>query len=290
MIKFGQSGNSEEFHGLGYTDSTYSPIWAKEKGLDCFEYSFGRGVNLSTKKAEEICKAFSENNIEISVHAPYFINFAGVDEEKVQNSYRYLLDSCKMGKIMGAKRVVFHPASQGKLSREEAVNLTKIRLEILAEMIEKQGYSDMIICPETMGKLAQIGTTEEISEFCQIAPFYYPCVDFGHINSRTQGSLKTKQDFINELEKIENIASREKLEKMHVHFSKIMYSQKGEVKHLTFLDDEYGPEPQPFIEAIIEKDIEPYIISESAGTQDIDAKILKDLYFKLKSIWFQMLF
>ncbi len=281
MIKFGPSGNSLAFSLAGFTDTEKSAVWVKEMGLDAFEYSFGRGVNLSTQKAEKIKKAFEENNIEISVHAPYFINFANTDDEMVEKSYKYVLDSCKMGKIMGAKRVVFHPSSQGKLSREDAVNLTYKRLEILAQKIIENGYDDMIICPETMGKFAQIGTTKEIAKFCTIAPFFYPCIDFGHINCRTLGGLKTVEDFLKELDVIEDILGREKLENMHVHFSKIMYSQKGEVKHLTFEDASFGPDPELFIKAIIKKGAKPYVISESAGTQDIDALTMKNIYKSL---------
>ena len=68
---------------------------------------------------------------------------------------------------------------------------------------------------------------------------------------------------------------------MHVHFSKIMYSGKGEVKHLTFEDAEYGPDPELFIRAVIRKSATPYVISESAGTQDVDAKTMKDIYNSL---------
>lgn len=282
MIKFGPSGNSEAFHNAGLVDSALSAKWVKDMGLDCFEYSFGRGVNLSERKAVEIGESFFKEGIEISVHAPYFINFAGVDEEKVNNSYRYLLDSAKVGKLMGAKRVVFHPSTQGKLSREEAVELTCKRLEILAEKIYENGYDDMLICPETMGKSAQIGTTEEIARFCTIAPFYYPCLDFGHINSREQGSLKTVEDYIKNLDIIESYCGYDKLKFMHVHFSKIQYGGKGEIKHLTFDDTEYGPNFEPLAEAIKIKGLEPYIVSESAGTQDIDAKFMKDFYFSLK--------
>ncbi len=281
MIKFGPSGNSLAFALAGLTDTEKSAVWVKEMGLDCFEYSFGRGVNLSTQKAEKIRRAFEENEIEISVHAPYFINYANPDDEMAEKSYKYLLDSCKIGKIMGAKRVVFHPSSQGKLTREEAVNLTYKRLQILADKIVENGYDDMIICPETMGKSAQIGTTEEVSKFCTIAPFFYPCIDFGHINSRTLGGLKTVDDYLNELEIIEAVLGRKKLENMHVHFSKIMYSGKGEVKHLTFEDNEYGPDPELFIKAIILKGAKPYVISESAGTQDIDALTMKNSYNNL---------
>ncbi len=278
MIKFGPSGNSEAFHNAGYTDSIYSAKWVKDLGLDCFEYSFGRGVNISEKKAIEIGDSFSKEGIEISVHAPYFINFAGFDEDKVNNSYNYVLSSIKMGKLMGAKRVVFHPAAQGKHTREKAVALTEERLKILADKIYQNGYEDMLICPETMGKSAQIGTTEEIAKFCAIAPFFYPCVDFGHINAREQGSLKTTEDYIKNIEILENVIGYEKVKNMHVHFSKIMYGAKGEIKHLTFEDAEYGPEFSPLADAIKIKKLEPYIVSESAGTQDIDAKYMKAIF------------
>ena len=279
MIKFGPSGNSEAFYNAGFSDSLQSAKWVKSLGLDCFEYSFGRGVNLSDKKAIEIGTAFKDAGVEISVHAPYFINFANLEDDKIENSYRYVLDSARVGKLMGAKRVVFHPATQGKLSREEAVNLTIKRLEILATKIYELGYDDMMFCPETMGKSAQIGTTEEIAKFCTIAPFYYPCLDFGHINSREQGSLKTVEDYLKNLQIIEDGCGYEKLKLMHVHFSKIQYGGKGEIKHLTFADTEYGPEFEPLAKAIKIKNLTPYIVSESAGTQDIDADYMKKVFF-----------
>lgn len=279
MIKFGPSGNSEAFHNAGFSGSSKSANWVKNLGLNAFEYSFGRGVNLSEQKAVEIRESFEREGIEISVHCPYFINFSGVDEQKVENSYGYVLSSLKMGKLMGAKRAVFHPGAQGKLQRDESVKLAVERLKILADKIYEQGYDDMIICPETMGKSAQIGTVLEVVDFCKIAPFYYPCVDFGHVNSLEQGSLKSTKDFINIFNQIESGLGFEKLSNMHVHFSKIMYSAKGEIKHLTFEDNEFGPNPKNFIEAVKIKGISPYIISESAGTQDIDAKTMKDLYY-----------
>ena len=43
----------------------------------------------------------------------------------------------------------------------------------------------------------------------------------------------------------------EKTKNTHIHFSKIMYGAKGEIKHLTFADDVYGPEFEPLAEIII---------------------------------------
>lgn len=278
MIKFGPSGAPTRFYDEGHKTTEEMPLWVKQNGLDCFEYSFGRGVNLGEAKAKSIAEAFKKENIEISVHAPYFINLATPEEAKAENSFNYILSSAVVGRMMGANRVVFHPAAQGKESREIAVNRTIARLIELKSIIEERGFTDMKFCPETMGKIAQIGTIEEIMHFCTLADFYYPTVDFGHVNAREQGSLKTKEDYIVRLKYMMNLLGYEKVNDMHVHFSKVEYTAKGEKRHLTFEDTIFGPDYKPFIEAIVELNLHPYIVSESAGTQADDAKTMKDYY------------
>ena len=278
MIKFGPSGAPTRFYDDGHKTTEEMPLWVKQNGLDCFEYSFGRGVNLGEAKAKSIAEAFKKENIEISVHAPYFINLATIEEAKAENSFNYILSSAVVGKLMGANRVVFHPAAQGKETRETAVNRTIARLIELKSIIEERGLTDMKFCPETMGKIAQIGTIEEITQFCTLADFYYPTVDFGHVNAREQGSLKTKDDYLVRLKYMINILGYEKVNDMHVHFSKVEYTAKGEKRHLTFEDTIFGPDYKPFIEAIVELNLHPYIVSESAGTQADDAKTMKDYY------------
>lgn len=281
-IKFGPSGNSIAFSESGNKSSEQSAVWVKNMGLDCFEYSFGRGVSLSVEKARSIGQAFKEQGVEISVHAPYYINFANPDDEMAGKSCEYVLQSARACREMGGKRIVFHPASQGKASREEAVELTIKRLKILRDKIYENGLEDMIYCPETMGKLGQIGTIEEVTRFCEIDKIYVPCVDFGHVNAREQGSLNTKDDYKTRLEFMIEKLGYEKMKNFHVHFSKIEYSAKGEVRHLTFDDNVYGPNFEPLAMALKELNLFPYIVSESAGTQDIDALTMKEIYFQRK--------
>lgn len=279
MIKFGPSGNCESFYAEGYSHTEEAAAFVKKRGLDCFEYSFGRGVRMTEDKAISIGEAFLAESVEISAHAPYFVNLANPDDEMAAKSYGYILDTAKMLKYMGGKRVVFHPAAQGKASREEAVALTEERLKILRDYIYLNSMQDMIFCPETMGKLAQIGTVEEIVRFCKVDPVFTPCVDFGHINAREQGSLKTVQDYKSRLQYMLDELGYERMKRFHVHFSKIMYSAKGEIKHLTFEDDVFGPEFEPLAVALKELALEPYIVSESAGTQAEDAAYMKKVYF-----------
>ena len=281
MIKFGPSGNSESFYAEGFSHTEEAAAFVKKRGLDCFEYSFGRGVRMSEDKAISIGEAFEAEGVEISAHAPYFINFANPDDEMAAKSYGYVLDTAKALQLMKGKRVVFHPAAQGKATREEAVALTEDRLKILRDYIYLNNMQDMMFCPETMGKLAQIGTVEEIVRFCKVDPIYTPCVDFGHINAREQGSLVTVDDYKRRLEYMIAELGFERMEHFHVHFSKIMYSVKGEVKHLTFADTVYGPEFDPLAVALKALNLKPYIVSESAGMQVEEAEIMKKIYNSL---------
>ena len=143
------------------------------------------------------------------------------------------------------------------------------------------GLDHIHICPETMGKINQLGDLDEVIELCRLDDYLLPTIDFGHLNARSLGGLKTYEDYENVIKKLLNGVGREKTENMHVHFSKIMYSGKGEVRHLTFDDDVYGPEFPPLAKVFFDYKLTPYVLSESAGTQAEDAKTMKDEYFRL---------
>lgn len=279
MIRFGPSGNSESFYAQGYSHTEQSAKFVKDMGLDCFEYSFGRGVRMSEAKAISIGEAFREQGVEISVHAPYYINFANPSDESAQNSYNYVLDSGRALKLMGGKRCVFHTATQGKMDRKAAVALAEDRLKVLRDYIYMNALQDLYFCPETMGKIAQIGTLDEVVRFCKIDPVFLPAIDFGHLNAREQGSLKSVEDYKTRLEYMIAELGYERVKHFHVHFSKIQYSAKGEVRHLTFEDTLYGPEFEPLADALVALKLEPFIVSESAGTQAEDALSMKEAYF-----------
>ena len=224
---------------------------------------------------------FEEAGVGISVHAPYFINFATPEEEKAENSFRYVTDSARMVRLMKGNRVIFHPAAQGKEERGVAVSRTLDRIRTLRDRIYENGLDDLYFCPETMGKLGQIGTIEEIVSFCKTDRVFLPTVDFGHVNAREGGSLKTTSDYRSRLEYMIGELGMEKMKNFHVHFSKIEYSGKGEIRHLTFADDVYGPEFEPLAVALKDLGLEPVVICESAGTQAEDASEMKRIYFSL---------
>jgi deoxyribonuclease-4 len=199
-----------------------------------------------------------------------------------EKSYNYVLESLRKLRLIGGNRLVVHPASQGKMSREASVDLCKKRLSILKDKIIENGYDDMYICLETMGKQAQIGSVDEILDFCTLYEKYIPTFDFGHINSITQGSLKGYEDYKAIIDKSILVIGEEKTKICHIHFSKIEYGAKGEIKHLTLEDDKYGPEFCGLAQVISEYNLTPTIISESKEYMARDAKILKNIYENVK--------
>lgn len=270
MTRVGPSGNSASFYEEGHKRTKEAGEWLKARGLTAYEYSFGRGVNIGAASAEEIGVAMSACGVEISSHAPYYTNFANPDDEMIQKSFGYIRRTIEAERAFGGKRSVFHPASCGKMDRAEAVALAKRNISALMEHLSDISY-DYILCPETMGKLNQIGTVEEVVDFCTLDPHLYPCFDFGHINSYTRGGIKDYDDYKRIIDYTADKLGDEKTRNMHVHFSKIMYGAKGELKHLTFADDVYGPGFEGLAKLIGEYGLTPFLICESDGTQAEDA-------------------
>ena len=277
-MKFGPSGNSDSFFAEGHNATLETPKWVKERGLDIFEYSFGRGVNIKRETAALIGAEAEKCNIEFSVHSPYYINFASDVLETREKSVMYMLQSIEALKQFKGKRVVVHPGSPMKQSREAAAVNMKIGFELLAQAVSERGDTDIIICPETMGKINQMGTLGEILELCKIADFYVPCIDFGHLNSRNQGYLKSSDDYRQIFDEIYNTLGEEKGSKIHIHFSHIEYGGSGEIRHLTFIEDTYGPFFEHLAPVLVEYHVNGWLLSESNGMQAEEAVAMKELY------------
>lgn len=281
MIRIGPSGNSAEFYATGRKHTFEEAAWLNSLGLNAFEYSFGRGVAIGDTAANKIREEFIKYGVEISAHAPYYTNFANPSQDMITKSIGYIISSVEAIKKMGGVRVVFHPASCGDMQRSDAVAETKRNITLLMQKLHDtfdSSFTDYLICPETMGKLRQIGRVEEIIDFCKIDDRLYPCYDFGHINSYSGGAIKTRDDYRRIIDVTADSLGDEKTKNMHIHFSKIKYGESGEIKHLTFADNIYGPQYEPLASVIDEYGLTPYIVCESDGTQTSDALIMKNFH------------
>ena len=276
MIRFGPAGNSDSFYNEGYKSSLQAPKWLNEKGLSAFEYQCGNGIVVKEDTAVKLGIEAEKYDIALSVHAPYFISLASPEEEKRKNSIRYIIDSLKVARWMNAKRIVVHPGGASKGDRRELFELAcKTMREALNEA-QNQGLDDIYICPETMGKINQLGTVDEIIEMCKMDERLIPTLDFGHINARGLGCLKDESDFEEIVLKVKNELGEYRGKHFHSHFSRIEFTKGGEKKHWTFADTEYGPDFTPLANIIKKYSLEPVIICESRGTQVEDAIQMKE--------------
>jgi deoxyribonuclease-4 len=219
-----------------------------------------------------------EHDIALSLHAPYFISLASVDPAKRDNSITYILDSARAIALMGGDRIVVHPGGLGGRTREEATALAKETLVRAQAALDENGLSGVHICPETMGKINQLGDLDEVLQMCLCDERFLPCIDFGHLNCRTLGAVDGEAAYAAILDRIEQQLGRERAAQMHVHFSKIAYTKGGESHHLTFEDTQFGPDPLPLLRLIAQRGWEPTFICESDGTQAEDAAALSKWY------------
>jgi len=279
---FGPAGNCEAFHAAGFKSTVQIFPWLREQGLTAYEYQCGRGVRVSAESAAAMRQAAAHNGIAISLHAPYFISLASAEEEKRDNSIRYILDSARAVSAMGGDRIVVHPGGLGGRSREEATALATETLLKAQRVLDEEGLSAVHICPEVMGKINQLGTLEEVLSFCKAEERFLPCVDFGHLNSRTLGGTNSTEAFSAVVDAIGEALGEERMRQFHIHFSKIEYTAGGEKRHLTFEDTAFGPEPDPLMGLLAKRGLTPTVICESAGTQTADAAAMQRLYFAAK--------
>lgn len=281
--KFGPAGNSQSFKDQGYKATIQAPGYVEKMGLDCYEYQCGHGVRISPEAAAAFGKKAVEHGISLSLHAPYYISLSSVEEEKRQKSVEYILQSVRAAAGMGADRVVVHSGSCSKISREEALALAGDTLRRALAAMDEEGLGHVHLCPETMGKINQLGTLDEVLSLCCLDERLIPCIDFGHLNARTLGGIAQKSDYEAILLAVGERLGEGRMKGFHAHFSKIQYTEKGGEKvHLTFADTIYGPAYEPLMELICQYGCSPTFICESAGTQAEDARTMKDYYRSLQ--------
>lgn len=273
---FGPAGSSEAFSSK-YKSSIKAPEYLAAFGLDCFEYQCGRGVNIGRESAESLGAEAKKHNIKMSLHSPYFINLSG-DGERVEKNIGYILASARACSYMGGDRVVVHCGGLSGRTREEAMKNTLSNLGLALKAMDEEGLGNITLCIETMGKINVLGDFDEIMTICRAYESLLPCIDFGHLNCRTGGGMNSRGDFENLLTRMENDIGRDRARSFHAHFSKIEYSKGGEVRHLTFEDDKYGPDFEPLGRLLAERGLTSRVICESAGTQDKDALTMKNIY------------
>lgn len=273
---FGPGGNSESFYAEGCKSTLQAPGWLARRGLGAYEYQAGNGLTAGLATLTKIGEKAREHGIAMSLHAPYYISLSGTDPEKRLKSIDYITRSLEAAEALGADIIVVHTGSAAKITRAEAMTLAADTLTQTLDAIGDR-FPGIRIGLETMGKLNQLGTLEEVLTLTALSPRLTPVVDFGHLNCREQGRFFTADDYRAVFAAIADAEGDETARTLHCHFSRIEYTAAGEKKHLTFADEVFGPDFTPLAEVIARDNLAPRIICESAGTMAEDALAMQNM-------------
>lgn len=277
-VFFGPAGNSNSF-SAAYKSSLAAPKWIAEFGLDAYEYQCGKGVNVGEVTARKLGENARASGIRLSLHAPYFINLANPAPESLEKTIGYIIAACQAADWMGATRVVIHSGALMKRTRREAMDIALTSMAAVVAACDGAGYGHITLCPETMGKINQLGDLDEVLELCQVDERLLPTVDFGHLYARSLGADQGEEATERVLDKMVAALGEERASRFHSHFSRIQFTPNGgEKMHLTFDQDEYGPDHIPLMKSLARRGWSPTIICESAGTQAEDALTMKKAY------------
>ncbi|MFH1248609.1 MAG: TIM barrel protein [archaeon] len=208
--------------GIGYTSSI---------GLNAFEVEFGRGVRGEKEEWKKARIAAQKNDILLSCHAPYWINCCSPIKEKRELSCRNLLETAKAAEILGAYIIVFHPGYFQKQTYESALGNCLRVLNEVEEKMKKQKLN-CFLGAETTGKPSAFGSLQDNIKLSKEIKNLRPVIDFAHLHARTNGGIKTEQDYQEIFNSIESELGKEYLNPLHCHFTEIQYSIKGEIRHL----------------------------------------------------------
>lgn len=292
-IKFGVAGFPINFFTSEYgkkRENIFS--WIEEIGLDSIELQCTYGIKMKEEQARLYRELAKEHGITLTMHAPYYISLASQKEEVIERSKLEIKKAFALASILGVKRIIFHPgAGYGNTAEERKFGLQKL-IDALNSIKKEIDTENIKIYPEVGGKVNQLGSLDEIIEICKRVDYARPCIDLAHLHARELGSMTSKDKIVNVLKTIEKELGRAILEETHFHVYPVDYTDKGEKVHKQFgekkqeeqmslfnEDNEYMPKAKDYIDAIKEMNLTPITICEAHNTQDIGAKLMKDLYF-----------
>ena len=192
----------------------------KEAGLDAVEIAFTHGIWMKKEAAVNIKKLNAKWGLKISIHAPYYINLAAFEKEKIGASKLRILKCCEMGHYLGAKYIVFHAGYYQKKDPDEIYNVIKEQIDDMMGFIKEKKW-DVVLAPETTGKKTQFGDLDELLKLKKETGCHLT-VDFSHLKARENGKIDY-DDVMKKLKKIGHV---------HSHFSGIEFGEKGEIRHL----------------------------------------------------------
>jgi len=279
--RFGPAGIPPIFRILG-AQSVDVPRLLREEGLDAFEYQavrWGQKPQMKQEDAERLGVEARKKDVLLSLHGSYYVNLSG-KKEVVEASKRRIVACATAAQWMGAYAVVFHMGFYGRVEKSCAFKNCIVALKDIVATMNRLGIRNVKLGPETMGRVFQVGSLDEILTICEEVEQSQLVIDWGHLHARHQGRFRKVGDFRAVVEEVERRLGTEATRNMHCHFSKIEYTDKGERRHHILDEARYGPDFQMLAEVIAEFNMRPVMICETP-LLDVDAVKMRDMFRKV---------
>lgn len=257
MLHFAVAGVPRSTPGSGGTVNGLHH--AASLGITAMEMEWVQRVPMNEDRIIEINEARNEHEMYLTVHAPYFINLNALEEEKLEASKIRILNAMAMGQLAGAHSVCVHPAFYLKMSPEEVYDNVYRATDDIMKRASTMGLT-INLGFETMGKISQFGTFEEVLKLSKEFGVY-PTVDSAHMHARTNGEWNTTKEWNQMFDLYEEYLGPESLKSMHMHYSGIEYTEKGECRHLPLLESDARWED--FLAVLKKRDIGGTLVCES---------------------------
>ncbi|WP_077613263.1 TIM barrel protein [Clostridium sp. Marseille-P2415] len=269
-LLFGISG-LPLFDGIKRYNYVTGIHYLKSIGLDAMELLFVRNVNVTDNNKEAIFEAKQKESFYLSAHASHYINLNADDITKQDQSVKRIIAAAEgLIKVKG-KSLIFHPGFYLNDSKEEAYATIKSNLMKLPDC----GVDYRL---ETTGKGSQFGTLEELVSLCKELSLCKLCIDFSHIHARSNGGLRSYDDFAGILKYVLDNLGRTAIEDLHIHMGGIKYTLKGERSHAPLMESDFNY--RECLRAIKDFGVRGCIIAEGPLLER-DALLLKETYEKL---------
>ena len=275
--RFGPAGIPPSFKVFG-ARLLNIPRFLREENLDAFEYQavrWGQKPQMKQEDAESLGAEARKNNVLLSLHGSYYVNLSGKNEV-VEASKKRIVACATAANWMGAYVVVFHMGFYGRLEKSYAFRICVDALKDIVAEIRSLGIRNVKLGPETMGKVSQVGSLDEILTICEEVEQTQLVIDWSHLHARHQGRFRKVDDFRAVVEEVERRLGTEAARAMHCHFSKIEYTDKGERRHHVLDDARYGPDFEMLAEVIAEFKMHSIMICETP-LLDVDAVKMRDI-------------
>jgi deoxyribonuclease-4 len=279
--RFGPAGIPPLFKILGARLSDV-PRLLREEGLDAFEYQavrWGQKPQMKQEDAESLGSEARKNDVLLSLHGSYYVNLCG-KKEIVEASKRRLVACATAAQWMRAYVVVFHMGFYGRAEKSWAFRNCVNALKDIVATMNSLGIQNVKLGPETMGRVFQVGSLDEILTACEEVEQTQLIIDWSHLHARHQGRFRKVGDFRAVVEEVERRLGTEAARNMHCHFSKIEYTDKGERRHHILDAARYGPDFEMLAEVIADFKMHPVIICETP-ILDVDAIKMRDTLRKI---------